>query len=78
MPGLSGKENGRMRFHPLILKIAAQMIEQRLDEQMREPADLPEEQPLGRSALSLLGKGERPTATEPAPKVITLSGKQQT
>lgn len=78
MPGLSGKENGRMRFNQLILKVAAQMIQERLDEQMREPADLPEQSPVGRSALSLLGKGERPTATEPAPKVITLSGKQQT
>jgi len=61
-------------------KIAAELINQRLM-QMAEPVDLPRQQGAqqrqGRSALSLLsGRNTQPTATEPAPKVVTDCGYQ--
>lgn len=68
---------------PIIFKIAAQLIEEQLLPQAAEPADIsPEMQqdpraqkPLaGSSVLSLLGK-QNATATEPAPKVVTDTGK---
>ena len=75
-----------MLFPPLFFKIAAQMIEERLQgvtppRQMQEPADLPDQQSLpSRSALSLLGKGDnneqQETLGERTPKVLTVSGKQ--
>jgi hypothetical protein len=62
-------------------KIAVQLIAAQLDQtlqpQLSEPADLPlVEQPLQRSVLSLLGHNERTTAKEQAPKVVTDSGRQ--
>lgn len=67
---------------PLAFKIATQLIEEQLLPQATEPADIspelqadPNSQPLAhRSVLSLLGK-QTATATEPAPKVVTDSGK---
>lgn len=69
-----------MTFPHSAFKIAAQLIEQRLQQraalpQGEEPADLPEQmQPIRRSALSLLGHDDRVTAKEPAPKIVTDSG----
>jgi hypothetical protein len=57
---------------PRALKIAAEQIQQQL--QQREPADQLEEIPQGTSALRLLGKRTRPTATEPAPKLVSTTG----
>jgi hypothetical protein len=71
----------------LAFKIAADMIQQRLLPQSTEPADLPlaqqnEDSPvepqLGGSVLGLLGKSDRVTAKEPAPKIVTVSGSQVT
>lgn len=66
---------------PLAFKIAVQLIEDQLLPQSTEPADLAPEtlqtqkQPLGnKSVLALLGK-QVATTTEPAPKVVTDSGK---
>ncbi|MGD9209182.1 MAG: hypothetical protein PVI90_00325 [Desulfobacteraceae bacterium] len=60
-------------------KIATQLIENRLLSQMAEPADIspdiPKQLPYrNQSVLSLLGK-QNATATEPAPKVVTDTGK---
>jgi len=65
-----------MRIPQLAFKIAAQLIEESLMPQGTEPADVPTAAPRGRSVLSLLGKDDRVTAKEPAPKVVTDSGKQ--
>jgi hypothetical protein len=74
-----------VRFPLAAFKIATQLIEQRLEQQldstsqpqMTEPADLPlTEEPLQGSVLSLLGHNDRSTAKEQAPKVITDSGRQ--
>jgi len=55
-----------------------QQNDQRTD-QLEEPADLPGEHLRGTSALRLFGLDrDRATATEPAPKVVTDSGKQTT
>lgn len=63
---------------PLAFKIAVQLIENQLTPQATEPADIPipvsPVTTLPRSVLSLLGK-QTATATEPAPKVITDTGK---
>jgi len=68
-----------MKFPAVAFKVAAQMIDNRLS-QMAEPADLPTAQTAqtrpGRSALSLLGRNQHATATEPAPKVVTDCGYQ--
>lgn len=69
----------------LAFKIAEQLIQERLLPQAAEPADISPElqadqniqalQPQrGKSVLALLGK-QTATATEPAPKVLTDSGK---
>jgi len=72
-----------MSIPRLAFKIAAEMIEQRLLQQQMEPVDQPQtamaEEPAGQtvsgqSALRLLGKRERPTATEPAPKIVSTTG----
>lgn len=65
-----------MTIPPLAFKIAAEMIQQRLTPQATEPADLPQQRELGGSVLGLLGTSDRVTAKEPAPKVVTVSGKQ--
>lgn len=57
---------------PLAMKLAVEQIAQQL--QQREPADQLEEIPQGRSALRLLSKRTRPTATEPAPKLVSTTG----
>lgn len=74
-----------MSIPALALKIAAELIEQQLQEQQQqqqEPADQPQTtergnetavQP-GYSALRLLGRHNRPTATEPAPKIVSTTG----
>lgn len=68
---------------PLAFKIAAQMIQEQLLPQATEPADIspelqaePAAQPeqIGGSVLSLLGK-QNATATEPAPKIVTDTGR---
>lgn len=68
---------------PLAFKIAAQLIQEQLLPQAAEPADISPElqqeptaqpQQTGGSVLSLLGK-QNATATEPAPKVVTDTGK---
>lgn len=70
-------------FSKLTFKIAAQLIEEQLLPQAAEPADIsPELQQQGNqspyqpgvSVLTLLGK-KSPTSTEPAPKIVTGSGK---
>lgn len=74
-------------FTPLVLKIAAEMIEQRLTdtrEQQLEPVDQPDiaeggqAQAVlpGQSALRFLSKdrSSSSSATEPAPKVVTTTG----
>ena len=71
-----------MSIISLALKIAAELIEQQMLEQQMEPADQPQttesgnETPVnpGTSALRLLDSRTRPTATEPAPKVISMTG----
>ncbi len=75
-----------MFFPPLFFKVAAQMVEERLQgetppRQMQEPADLPDQQAQpSRSVLSLLGKGpdneRRETLGERTPKVLTITAKQ--
>jgi hypothetical protein len=75
-----------MLFPPLFFKVAAQMVENRLQgetppQQMQEPADLPDQQAQpSRSVLSLLGKGEgnerRETLGERTPKMLTVTPKQ--
>lgn len=67
-----------MKIPDLAFKIAAEMIQQRLLPQDTEPADLPAKKPIGGSVLGLLGKSDRVTAKEPAPKVVTVSGRQVT
>lgn len=65
---------------PLAFKIAVQLIEKQLTPQTAEPADIPAPAPASpattppRSILALLGK-QTATATEPAPKVVTDTGK---
>lgn len=63
---------------PLAFKIAVQLIENQLTPQAAEPADIPVPMSSAttppRSVLSLLGK-QTATATEPAPKVVTDTGK---
>lgn len=68
---------------PLAFKIAAQMIQEQLLPQAAEPADIspelqqePAAQPghIGGSVLTLLGK-QNATATEPAPKVVSDTGR---
>lgn len=71
-----------MSIPPLAFKIAAELIEQQLLEQQMEPADQPQttesghETPVrpGLSALRLLDRRDRPTATEPAPKIVSTTG----
>lgn len=66
-----------MIIPPLAFKIAVQLIENQLAPQATEPADL---SPIAsttspyQSVLALLGK-QNATATEPAPKVITDTGR---
>lgn len=69
-------------FFTRAFKIAAELIEQRLQqEQQREPVDQPDIRPdgqqsppaKGQSALRLLTR-DRPTATEPAAKVLSTAG----
>jgi len=66
-----------MPIPPFAFKIAAQLIEEQLLPQATEPADISSEQQLQTqtqgSVLNLLGK-QNPTATEPAPKVVTDTG----
>ena len=79
-----------MTIPPLAFKIATQLIQERLKHavtapqeqalpQATETADIPRDGqvPWQGTALSLLG-GRNPsaTATEPAPKVVTDTGKQ--
>lgn len=63
---------------PLAFKIAVQLIEDQLLPQTTEPADIPTEVSAtprsAKSVLTLLGK-QTATATEPAPKVVTDTGK---
>lgn len=71
-----------MSIPRLAFKIAAELIEQQMLEQQMEPADQPQmmesghETPVspGHSALRLLDKRGRPTATEPAPKIVSTTG----
>ena len=71
-----------MSIPRLAFKIAAELIEQQMLEQQMEPADQPQtlesghETPVapGRSALRLLDERGRPTATEPAPKIVSTTG----
>lgn len=72
-----------MSIPALAFKIAAELIDQQLQEQQLEPADQPQttesgtEQAIqpGYSALRFLGgRHSRPTATEPAPKIVSTTG----
>lgn len=65
-----------MRIPTAVFKIAVDLVEQQLSPQTREPVDLPHNQIKGTSALRFLGHSSHATATEPAPKVVTDSGKQ--
>ena len=65
-----------MRFTPLVFKIAAELIREQL-EQRAEPDNQLEQSSApvpGTSALRLLGKNNRSTATEPSPKLLSTAG----
>jgi hypothetical protein len=76
-----------MLFPPLFFKIAAQMVEDRLQgetppRQMQEPADLPDQQAQpSRSVLSLLGKGsdneQQETLADRPTRVLSVTPKQK-
>lgn len=70
-----------MSFPSLAFKIAADMIQQRLEapalampQQQRNPNPMP----AGQSALRFIADKNSNTATEPAPKVVTDTGRRKT